>query len=486
MEPALRPSKRRPDQFKRSDSGNAELFSAICRHHLRFDHSKQQWFHYRGHWWSLDVDGKLMRLAKLAMRLRLHSSSHISDVDKRKEEAKWALQSESLPRLEAMLKLARSEKLLADDGRNWDSDPWLLGVANGVVDLRTGNLRPGAPEDRITLHTDVSFDPEAQCPRWMRFLSEVFNADPDLISYVRRAVGYSITGETCEQCFFCCYGDGANGKSTFLNAIRHVLGGYASNLPFSAFELTARSTISNDVATLPGKRFVTAIETDESARLNEARIKALTGGDILTARPLYREFFEFKPVAKFWLAFNHRPLVTDETHGFWRRVHLIPFVRQFDPKSDTKLEETLSAEAPGILAWAVRACVEWQEKGATPPTLVQAATQAYRTESDPLRDFVEERCISEPKAEVSVGDLRAAYVLWVNENSEGKVLARPELTRRLEAMGYQKRRSGRARTWTWFGIRLRGDYDCLTPATSEPPPAAGTADVRTDADVKLQ
>jgi putative DNA primase/helicase len=119
-----------------------------------------------------------------------------------------------------------------------------------------------------------------------------------------------------------------------LNAIRHTLGTYAANLPFSAFELAARSAISNDVATLPGKRFVTAIETDESTRLNEARIKALTGGDIVTARSLYREFFDFRPAAKFWLAFNHRPVVTDDSHGFWRRVHLILFLRQFDPHAD--------------------------------------------------------------------------------------------------------------------------------------------------------
>jgi putative DNA primase/helicase len=401
------------------------------------------------------VDGKLMRVAKLAMRLRLHSSSHISDEDKRQEEAKWALHSESLPRLEAMLKLARSEKLLADDGRNWDSDPWLLGVANGVVDLRTGNLRPGAPEDRITLHTDVSFDPEAQCPRWIRFQAEVFDDDSELIAYVRRAVGYSLTGETSEQSFFCNYGDGANGKTTFLNAVRHVFGYYASNLPFSAFELTARSAISNDVATLPGKRFVTAIETDESARLNEARIKALTGGDLITARRLYGEYFTFKPLAKFWLAFNHRPLVSDDSHGFWRRVHLIPFVRQFNPQADPGLEVTLRTEAPGILAWAVRGCIEWQTQGLNPPAIVVAATQAYREESDPIRVFIEDRCVLHPKAYVRVAVLWQAFVDWSVLNREARTLRRHEFSRRLESMGMDKVRVGQDRNWTWVGICLK-------------------------------
>jgi putative DNA primase/helicase len=401
------------------------------------------------------VDGKLMRVAKLAMRLRLHSSSHISDEDKRQEEAKWALHSESLPRLEAMLKLARSEKLLADDGRNWDSDPWLLGVANGVVDLRTGNLRPGTPEDRITLHTDISFDPDAQCPRWIRFQAEVFDDDSELIAYVRRAVGYSLTGETSEQSFFCNHGDGANGKTTFLNAVRHVFGDYASNLPFSAFELTARSAISNDVATLPGKRFVTAIETDESARLNEARIKALTGGDLITARRLYGEYFTFKPLAKFWLAFNHRPLVSDDSHGFWRRVHLIPFVRQFNPQADPGLEVTLRTEAPGILAWAVRGCIEWQAQGLNPPAIVVAATQAYREESDPVRVFIEDRCVLHPKAYVRVAVLWQAFVDWSVLNREARTLRRHEFSRRLESMGMDKVRVGQDRNWTWVGMCLK-------------------------------
>ena len=178
-----------------------------------------------------------------------------------------------------------------------------------------------------------------RAPRFDRFLKEVFGDDTDLIGYIQRAVGYSLTGATAEQCFFCCYGDGANGKSTFLNAIRNVVGGYGCNLPFSAFELEARASIPNDVATLPGRRFVTAIETAESSQLNAARIKALTGSDPITARLLHREFFTFEPVSKFWLAFNHRPVVTDDSHGFWRRVHLIPFLRRFDPNGEPKLDK---------------------------------------------------------------------------------------------------------------------------------------------------
>jgi putative DNA primase/helicase len=417
-----------------------------------------------------------MRLAKQAARSRLKNSAAVGDDEGRKKEAEWALRSESLPRLQAMLTLAQSEKSLADDGSKWDNDSWLLGVANGVVNLRTGSLRPGKPNDYITLHSAIAFDPDAKCPRFDRFLEEIFEGDPDLISYVHRAVGYSLTGDASEQCFFCCHGEGANGKSTFLNAIRFVLADYVCNLPFSAFELRARSSIPNDIATLPGRRFVTAIETDESALLNAARIKALTGGDPITARLLYRDLFTFISVAKFWLAFNHRPVVADDSHGFWRRVHLIPFNCQFDPGAEPDLPHILRAEAPGILAWAVRGCIEWKQHGLVPPASVVEATKTYREASDPLRDFVADRCILDPNAQVSVAALFSEYAEWCLQIGEQKPFARPEFTRRLETLGCRKIRYGHNRDWTWEGICRKRDVEGIPSA----------ADMQTDADVNLQ
>jgi len=408
----------------------------------------------------------------------VEQSGSFGDDDEHKNQAKFALQSESLPRLEAMLKLAQSERLLADDGSGWDDDPWTPGVENGVIDLRTGKLRTGNQNDKVTLHTKVVFNPHATCPRWDRFLLEIFDGNRESVSYVRRAVGYSLTGDTSEQCFFCCHGEGSNGKTTFLNAVRFVVGGYACNLPFSAFELQARSSIPNDVATIPGRRFVTAIETGESVRLNEARIKALTGGDPITARMLHHEFFTFRPVAKFWLAFNHLPIVADDSHGFWRRVHQIPFVRQFDPEAEPELENELRAEAPGILAWAVRGCLEWQTLGLDSPSVVKEATEAYREASDPVRDFVADRCILDPSAQVIVAVLWDDYLNWCLQSAEQHPLERPAFTRRLEALGLRKTRYGHKRDWTWLGVCRRQD------AEAQCPPA--DADVRTDADVKLQ
>lgn len=234
-------------------------------------------------------------MAKEAARDRLKGTANIRDDEKRDQLVTWALKSESQYRLRAALELAKTTLPVSDAGDGWDSNPFLLGLRNGVLDLRTGQLRPAQPEDRITIHTPIPFAPKAHCPRFEQFLSEVFLGDSELVGFVQRAVGYCLTGNVSEQCLFLCYGEGANGKSTFLETIRYVFGGYAHNLPFSAFELAARSGIPNDLAGLVGKRLVTAVETSENARFNESRIKALTGEDRCTARFLYGEYFSFDP-----------------------------------------------------------------------------------------------------------------------------------------------------------------------------------------------
>lgn len=183
----------------------------------------------------------------------------------------------------------------------------------------------------------------------------------DLVRFVQRAVGYSLSGATGEQCLFLLYGTGADGKGTFTNQLKRVLGDYGWNMPFATIEAKDRAAIPNDLAALAGRRFVVASETNDGTRLNEGRIKALTGSDPITARFLHGEFFEFEPVAKFWLSVNHKPVVRDESHGFWRRIRLIPFMKTF-PINPT-LGDRLHTKAPGILAWAVRGCLHWQREG---------------------------------------------------------------------------------------------------------------------------
>ena len=198
----------------------------------------------------------------------------------------------------------------------WDADPWLLAVANGVVDLRTGTLREGRPDDRITMHSPVCYIPEAVCPRWLAFLGEVFGDDDELIDFIWRACAYSLTGLTNAECHFLCFGSGCNGKGTFNRVQRDILGDYAANTAFSTLEMSSRNSIPNDLAALYGKRLVTASELNEAVRLNEARMKMLAGQDPVTARFLHGEYFTFVPNAKFWLAVNHKPMVNDDSTGF--------------------------------------------------------------------------------------------------------------------------------------------------------------------------
>lgn len=444
-------------EYAYTDLGNAEMFASVNSNDLRYDHSAKRWLIWRQHWWAADADGAVYRLAKSVARMRMQIAQQISDDSKEKKAATaWALNSESAPKLLAMLRLAESEYPLCDSGEGWDADPWLFGVANGVVDLRTGQLREGRQSDKITLHTDIPFEPSASCPRWEKFISQIFGDDQPVIGFVRRAVGYCLTGHTNEQCLFLCHGTGANGKSTFLEVLRRVLGGYAYNLPFSAFELLARSSISNDIAAIAGKRFLTSIETSESARLNEARIKILTGSDPITARKLYREYITFSPTAKVWLAFNHLPEVADDSYGFWRRIRLVPFLRRFDGDSaDKDLLPKLLAEAPGILAWAVRGCLDWQANGLGAPANVIEATEGYRLEFDRLADFISSCCVVAPRVSVPAADLWNAYLGFANENSEGVPLDRKAFARLLQTKGFKKLKRGHQGTWTWAGISLK-------------------------------
>ena len=449
--------------FARSDAGNGEYFARLYGDRLRFDHRRGRWLVWAGHWWRDDDTRAVRRLAKEAARGRYGQATAIGSLQDRTAEAKFAIASENRQRLDAMLLQGQSEPPVADAGDRWDADPWLLGADNGVVDLRTGALRAGSPDDRITLHTSISFTPEAACPRWERFLDEVFASDEELIAYIARAVGYSLTGDTSEQCLFTCYGTGSNGKSVLLNIVRSIAGTYAANTPFSTFELRSRSGIPNDLAALAGRRLVTASETGEDTRLNEGRLKAITGGDPITARFLHGEFFTYQPVAKFWLAVNHKPRVNDDSYGFWRRVRLIPFVRQFGTDADPHLLEKLTAELPGILAWAVRGALAWQDRGLQPPAAVTAATETYRAESDPLADFIERDLIEGDGFVVNATAAYRAYKSWAADAGLGdrEILSATRFGSRMKArFGGSHRKNGNV----YLGVGLLSSL----PVIAEP------------------
>lgn len=405
-----------PNDYPLTDRGNAQLFAARCADELRYDHRRGIWLRWGGHWWRTDDNGHATRAAGRVSEWRLAALDTIEDERDRKAALRWAMTSQSRAKIDAILHLAQKVEPLAVAGNGWDTDLYQLGVANGVIDLRTGQLSTGDPADTVTLHSPITYDPDARAPRWLRFLEEVFLGESDLITFAQRFAGYSLTGDTREEKLLICYGEGANGKSTLLSALAHATGDYGYAMPFSTVEAQRNAGgPTNDLAALAGRRLIISSEVNESQPLNEARIKALTGGDPLTARFLNKEFFTFQPAAKFWLGVNHKPRVRDESKGFWRRIALLPFRASFEGKNDDKtLKATLRAEAAGILAWMVEGCLAWQREGLGLPEAVTGATEEYARESDPLGDFLADVCMVGAHHVARGSHLYTAYIKWAN------------------------------------------------------------------------
>jgi putative DNA primase/helicase len=403
--------------FNLTDSGNAEFLAFRHGHDLRFDHRRGRWLLWREGRWRSNMDPEIRRLAKTTMRQRFRDAAKLEDPDARSRAAKWAIASESRVRLDALVHLAQVEQPIADDGIGWDSDPGLLGTLNGVVDLRTGVLRPARREDRMTLVTSVAYDPNAQSHLWENALKTIL-LDEALIQFVQVAVGYSATGDTREDRWFLPSGSGRNGKGTLLQPIAHALGDYALELPGAVFDQRADRS-PYELSYLPGRRFVTSSESGDTIRLNHDRIKQLTGGDSVSAANKYEKAFTFEPTCKLWLACNKKPRTTDDTAAFWARVLMVPFTVSFVGKEDRSLRPALVGDPvhqAAVLAWIVRGAVRYYAEGLPePPSAVRAATHAYRQECDPLAAFVDEACDLNASAQVGARELFEHYARWAND-----------------------------------------------------------------------
>jgi len=317
--------------FNQTDAGNAETLEYLFGDRIRYNHSIGQWMIWNGRYWAVDETGEVNRLALQTARQRLLAGALIHDKHDRKEQVGWAVDSESTFRIKAMLTIAQTIRALATTGANYDRDPYLLTVGNGTLYLRTGVLGPFNPDHLITRATDVPYIPDAPCKRWQQFLLEVFLGDAELIRFVQRAVGYSLTGDTREQVLFILHGSGANGKTTFLEILLKLVGTHGAITSFSTFLVQQNpGSPRNDIAKLHGARLVKATESQKQAVLDEATVKEVTGGDSISARFLFREFFEFRPQFKIWLATNHRPTIRGMDDAIWRRIRLIPFRQKFD------------------------------------------------------------------------------------------------------------------------------------------------------------
>ncbi|MFB7114085.1 phage/plasmid primase, P4 family [Streptomyces sp. NPDC056291] len=374
---------------------------------------------------------------------------------------KLALKALTNRAIEDVIKVLPSVPGVPASAGDFDADPELLSVKNGTVNLRTGALRPHSPADMITRRLDVAYRPEAEAPRWEQFLSEVFPVHPEMPAFMRRLVGYGVTGSTAEQIFVFMHGQGANGKSVFLDALIHVFRGVTKSTEISTFETKVSvGQASPELAALRGARLVTASETERYSRLAEALVKQLTGGDPVTCRPLYGHPFTYVPQFLLMIAGNYKPAILSQDTGIWRRVKLVPFEATFrGAKADRSLPAKLRDEAEGILNWAVRGAVEWHTSGLQEPASVQSATQDYRESEDRLSEYIETRCVRESGARVAPMAIRRDYKEWADDAglSRKEVLSGWALSVELEARHFTKDKRGGK--WGFNGLRLMTDEE---------------------------
>ena len=443
--------------FGFDDTGNAEAFRLLYGGVARYRRVNDAWYFWNGNYWQRRHDSMAERLMKQVTKHRerawnLYHESADGD-DSREKLPKFFSASRNQTRLSAALKIAKTMQ-----GIEWSQDipldpnPDLFCAKNSVVDLRTGQRRRGRQDDYITRSAGVEFDPTAQCPRWERFLEELFPDAPEVIAFLQRLVGYTLTGWTSEQCFVFLIGDGANGKSVFTEVIRSVLGNYATETPFSTFERKRSDAVPNDIAALAGARFVSASESEEGRRLSEAKVKRMTGGDSVSSRFLYQEYFTYVPVCKFVMSLNHFPEVIGTDDGIWRRLLVIPFEQSFLGREDKHLKEKLIAEAPGILAWAVRGCLEWQKNGLMVPERIRITLEELRSESDLLGLFLEEAVLVDASSTTRAIELFKAFKSWCLERGH-REWSNKLFGTRLKERGYVCSRDARGRFYQ--GLQLR-------------------------------
>ncbi len=446
-----------PDAIHRTDMGNARRLASAYGSRIRYCPGLG-FLVYDGRVWISDNASLIQQYAKDTVRLMYQQAADITDSTERRDAIEFALRSENASRLQAMIQLLLSEPGISISHDIFDRDPYLFNVPNGTLDLRTGTLRPHNPSDYITKMGGVPYDPDATCPLWEKTVCECADNDDNLIAFLQRFYSYCMTALTKEQVWALFYGGGENGKGVETDTLAYVMGNYCVNTPAETFLETKGGAIRNDLARLRGARLITASEPPAKNKFDPAVLKSFTGQDPITARFLHKEFIEFKPVGKIIFSANHRPDVRDTSHGFWRRMLLVPFIRKFSGKSkDKDLREKLQQEGPGILAWLVRGCLAWQREGLNPPQSVIEAVSSYRNATDVLADFIEGECTIERDSKVAKAELYGRYIDFCEEKKIKRPLSRQKFNEDL--CGRDGIREGRdndpKRTRIWHGVTLK-------------------------------
>lgn len=406
------------------------------------------WFQWTGAVWRREETLRVFDLAREVCRVAACETAKPADRPK----------LASSQRVAAVERLARADRQHAATVDQWDADRWLLNTPGGIVDLRTGRMGRHRPDAHMTKITAVA--PErVPTPHWSRFLDRVTGGDRALQEFLARVVGYGLTGETREHALFFFYGTGGNGKGVFLNTVAGVLGDYATVAPMETFTASHTDRHPTDLAMLRGARLVTAQETEEGRRWAESKVKALTGGDPITARFMRQDFFTFVPQFKLLVAGNHKPGLRNVDEAVRRRFHLVPFEVSIPrEEQDPELPERLRAEWPGILAWAVDGCRAWQDEGLAPPPAVADATAEYLEAEDTFKAWMDEELIEHPGCFENSAALFASWRAWAEKAGE-RPGSQKRFAQLMAARGAQKGKDTKKLKRGFWGFRLKDARD---------------------------
>jgi putative DNA primase/helicase len=437
--------------FMLSELGNAER---LIHHHgknLKYC-NELEWLIWNGKQWEQDNKREIEKIASQTFR-------DLYRVDDESVQ-KWAWKCEK--RSIRMNSILDARPLVSVKKSQFDSHKFLFNCSNGVIDLKTGEFLPHERDYLFTKISEIEYEKKTDCPHWINFMESIFKNDDgstnyEIINFLQKAIGYTLTGDISEQVMFFLYGTGRNGKSTFINTIQTLLGDYGRQTNSDTFiKKKNDNAVNNDIARLDGARFVSAVESEEGQQLSESLVKQITGGEKISARFLRQEFFEFTPEFKVFFTTNHKPIVKGSDEGIWRRIRLIPFTVTIPKeKIDKELPKKLEKEMSGILKWAVDGCLKWQSEGLGEPESIKQATESYRDEMDILGPYLSERCIINPLAKVEAKNIFDDYKKWCFENGEIELKNRA-FYRQLETRGYKKANGAKNKVY-FFGVGLIGN-----------------------------
>ncbi|ALJ24008.1 DNA primase [Lactobacillus gallinarum] len=405
------------------DMGMAQRFLDQLPHRFLYSMTDKMWYAYNGSYWEQDNQGLIEKAAdQVINNLKNESLVIQDDADKDKAQKAWQKFIKSERSRSSKVNMINEIKHLVPVLHSqWDKEKMMLNTPSGYIDLTNGTLHDHDYKKMFTQETGVDYTEKVDCPLWIEFLNQTFQNDQELIHFIQKIVGYSLTGSNTEQVMFILFGNGRNGKSVLLNIIKYISGTYAKTMNAETIMQKRNNSSqgpSSDIARLEGARLVISSEANEGDRLDESLIKQMTGGDTLVARYSYGRDFEFDPVFKLWMATNHMPKIYGTDEGIWRRLIIIPFTHTVKKENvDKNLEDKLKAESMGILKWAIDGAMMWQREGLNLPKIIKQASQDYREETDVIEAFISESCVAGNELKVKASELFDAYKKWADETN---------------------------------------------------------------------